>query len=308
VADRLKTGQGDVHWIDRTASGASVLSAAPLEVSEDLRRHVLDRATTVLTSATLTLGGSLNPAAGSAGLGSGEWDGLDVGSPFDYPRQAILYTARDLPEPGRDDAHRAAQHQRLRELITAAGGGALALFTSQRAAEAAGEALRDGLDLPIGVQGDKALPALIEDFVGDPRACLFGTISLWQGIDAPGITCRLVVIDRLAFPRPDDPVMSARAEAADRAGNSGFMTVSAAYAALMLAQGAGRLIRSVDDRGVVAVLDPRLVTKRYGQFLIRSMPPMWPTTDLPVALGALKRLAEALRQEASSEIPAGDQD
>ncbi|MDR1187379.1 MAG: ATP-dependent DNA helicase, partial [Bifidobacteriaceae bacterium] len=269
-ASRFEAGQGDVYWVDRVTNGASVLNAAPLEVSGDLRATVLDRATTIMTSATLALGGSLKPAADAAGLGPEEWDGLDVGSPFDYPKQAILYLARDLPEPGRGDSHRAAQHDRIAELISASRGGTLGLFTSQRAAEA----LRPRLGHPIAVQGAKALPALVADFVADPAACLFGTISLWQGIDAPGITCRLVLIDRLAFPRPDDPVMSARAEAADRAGSSGFMTVSAGHAALMLAQGAGRLIRSTDDRGVVAVLDPRIVTKRYGQFLTRSMPPM----------------------------------
>ncbi|MDR2566201.1 MAG: ATP-dependent DNA helicase [Bifidobacteriaceae bacterium] len=293
TAHRLEAGGGDVHWVERPANGPVALKAAPLQVAADLRATVLDRATAVLTSATLALGGSLEPAADAAGLAPGEWDGLDVGSPFDYRRQAILYLAGDLPEPGRDDSHREAQHRRLRELLEASKGGALGLFTSQRAAEAAAEALAPEVDFEIGVQGSKSLGALIDEFVADPHACLFGTISLWQGIDAPGATCRLVVIDRLAFPRPDDPVMSARAEAADKEGRSGFMTVSAAHAALMLAQGAGRLIRSVEDRGVVAVLDPRIATKRYGQFLIRSMPPMWLTQDRSVALGALTRLAAA---------------
>jgi ATP-dependent DNA helicase DinG len=259
------------------------------------RATVLERAPTILTSATLALGGSLEPAARAAGLDDGQWDGLDVGSPFDYRQQSILYIAADLPPPGsRDDSHWPAQHARLRELIEASAGGALCLFTSQRAAEAAAEAVAPGLDLPVGVQGEKSLAALIEDFVADPHACLFGTISLWQGIDAPGVTCRLVVIDRLAFPRPDDPVMSARADAVSAAGGSGFMAVSAAHAALMLAQGAGRLIRGVDDRGLVAVLDPRIATKRYGQFLIRSMPPMWQTQDRAVALAALRRLAQSV--------------
>ena len=118
-----------------------------------------------------------------------------------------------------------------------------------------------------------------------------GILSLWQGVDVPGRTCRLVVIDRIPFPRPDDPVAQARSEAVAAAGGNGFMSVSATHAALLLAQGAGRLIRRADDRGVVAVLDPRLRTARYGAFLARSMPPLWPTRERGVVLGALARLA-----------------
>jgi ATP-dependent DNA helicase DinG len=142
-------------------------------------------------------------------------------------------------------------------------------------------------------QGEAQLPELARLFVEDPHACLFGTLSLWQGLDVPGDTCQLVLIDRIPFPRPDDPLMSARALAADRTGGNGFMSVSATHAALLLAQGAGRLIRTTDDRGVVAVLDPRLVTARYGGFLRASLPPMWPTTDRKVVLDALKRLSGA---------------
>jgi ATP-dependent DNA helicase DinG len=127
--------------------------------------------------------------------------------------------------------------------------------------------------------------------VEDPHACLFGTLGLWQGLDVPGDTCQLVIIDRIPFPRPDDPLMSARQRAADRAGGNGFMAVAATHAALLLAQGTGRLIRTTTDRGVVAVLDPRLVTAGYARFLVESLPPMWRTTDRVVVLGALRRLA-----------------
>jgi ATP-dependent DNA helicase DinG len=280
----------DVVWLARGASGEPSVSAAPLDVAGPIAAGLLGRATAVLTSATLTLGGRMEPAAAAVGLEVGEWDGIDVGSPFDYGRQGILYVAADLPQPGRDTAHRAAQQERLRTLVEASGGGALGLFTSLAAAEEAAETLRAELDIPILLQGEKTIAALVAEFVEDPAACLFGTISLWQGVDAPGRTCRLVAIDRLAFPRPDDPVNSARVEAANQAGRSGFMTVSAAHAALMLAQGAGRLIRSVEDKGVVAVLDPRLATKRYGAFLAGSMPPMWRTRDLDTVLAALRRL------------------
>jgi ATP-dependent DNA helicase DinG len=147
--------------------------------------------------------------------------------------------------------------------------------------------------LTVLCQGEAQLPELRRLFVEDPHACLFGTLSLWQGLDVPGETCQLVIIDRIPFPRPDDPLMSARARAVAKAGGNGFMAVSATHAALLLAQGTGRLIRSTSDRGVVAVLDPRLVTARYGAFLRDSLPPMWATGDRDVVLSALRRLDAA---------------
>ena len=167
----------------------------------------------------------------------------------------------------------------------------LGLFSSRRAAEEAAGVLRGATDLTVYAQGEDQLPALVEAFAADEDACLVGTLSLWQGVDVPGRTCRLVIIDRIPFPRPDDPVAQARSEAVAAAGGNGFMSVAATHAALLLAQGAGRLIRRAEDRGVVAVLDPRLRTARYGSFLARSMPPLWPTRDRDVVLGALGRLA-----------------
>jgi ATP-dependent DNA helicase DinG len=219
------------------------------------------------------------------------WRGIDVGSPFDYARQAILYVARHLPPPGRDGLG-AAQLDEIADLVDAADGRTLGLFSSRRAAEAAAEALRERLPhLTILAQGEAQLPELARLFTEDPHACLFGTLSLWQGLDVPGDTCQLVLIDRIPFPRPDDPLMSARQRAADQSGGNGFMQVAATHAALLLAQGAGRLIRTTSDRGVVAILDPRLVTARYGSFLRASLPPMWSTTDRSVVLQALERLA-----------------
>ncbi len=219
------------------------------------------------------------------------WRGIDVGSPFDYPRQAILYVARSLPPPGRDGIT-AAQLDEIQTLVEAAEGRTLGLFSSRRAAEAAANALRDAVPhLPILCQGDGQLSHLKAEFVANPAVSLFGTLSLWQGLDVPGETCQLVLIDRIPFPRPDDPLMSARASAADRRGGNGFMAVSAVHAALLLAQGSGRLIRTQTDRGVVAVLDPRLATARYGTFLRASLPPMWVTYDGDVARSALRRLA-----------------
>jgi len=219
------------------------------------------------------------------------WRGIDVGSPFDYPRQAILYVARQLPPPGRDGLNRQTLDE-IVDLVDAADGRTLGLFSSRRAAESAAEAARERLPhLTILAQGEAQLPELARLFTEDPHACLFGTLSLWQGLDVPGDTCQLVLIDRIPFPRPDDPLMSARQRAADQSGGNGFMQVAATHAALLLAQGTGRLIRTTADRGVVAILDPRLVTARYGGFLRASLPPMWSTTERAVVLQALRRLA-----------------
>ncbi|MBX9244691.1 ATP-dependent DNA helicase, partial [Actinotalea ferrariae] len=218
------------------------------------------------------------------------WSAIDVGSPFDYPRSGILYVAKHLPAPGREPTTD-QQLDEIAELVESAGGATLGLFSSRRAAVAAAEAMRERLDVPVLCQGDDQLPTLVGRFIEDDATCLFGTLSLWQGVDVPGPTCRLVLIDRIPFPRPDDPVRSARTEAVERSGGNGFMAVSATHAALMLAQGAGRLVRTDTDRGVVAVLDPRLATARYGTFLARTMPPFWQTTDPDVARAALQRLA-----------------
>jgi ATP-dependent DNA helicase DinG len=130
----------------------------------------------------------------------------------------------------------------------------------------------------------------VRQFARDPRTCLFGTLTLWQGVDVPGSSCQLVIIDRIPFPRPDDPLASARSQAIARMGGNGFMAVSATHAALRLAQGAGRLVRRADDRGVVAFLDSRMMTARYAGFLQRSLPPFYPTTDRKMVLSALARL------------------
>jgi ATP-dependent DNA helicase DinG len=258
-----------------------------------MRDKLLADKTVVFTSATLKLGGDFEAVATSFGLAPDDYTGLDVGSPFDYGKQAILYVARHLPPPGRDGLG-PAQLDEIVELVDAAQGRTLGLFSSRRAAETAAEEVRRRLPhLTTLAQGDAQLPELAKQFVGDPHTCLFGTLSLWQGLDVPGDTCQLVLIDRIPFPRPDDPLMSARARAADQSGRNGFMEVSATHAALLLAQGSGRLIRTTTDRGVVAVLDPRLVTARYGGFLRASLPPMWSTTDPEVVRKALARLAES---------------
>ncbi|MDO4411837.1 ATP-dependent DNA helicase [Cutibacterium sp.] len=308
TADRMVSmAAADVVWVSESEKGYRSIHVAPLSVSGPLRENVFAAATTILTSATLCIGGNFLTTARNVGLPPHEqikgdtpevldtqmgWRGVDVGSPFDYSKQGILYVARSLPRPGRDGISAQALDD-LVELVRAAGGRSLGLFSSQRNAMAAAEHMRTVMPgIPVLCQGEGHLADLTRRFTGDPSTCLFGTLSLWQGVDVPGDTCRLVIIDRIPFPRPDDPLMAARSEAVQDAGGNGFMTVSAGHAALLLAQGAGRLIRRSDDRGVVAVLDPRLVTARYGGFLRASMPSFWITTDRNMAIGALRRLGE----------------
>ncbi|KRF19778.1 ATP-dependent helicase [Nocardioides sp. Soil797] len=310
TAERMAAGlDSDVLWRnDRDPSrGGPQLCVAPLQVWGPMRDKLLSDKTVVFTSATLMLGGDFSTVASSLGLKPDEristeetvprtedvlpWRGIDVGSPFNYGQQAILYVARHLPPPGRDGLVK-AQLDEIVDLVDAADGRTLGLFSSKRAAEAAAEEVRKRLPhLTTLAQGEAQLAELQKQFVADPHTCLFGTLSLWQGLDVPGETCQLVLIDRIPFPRPDDPLMSARQKAADRSGGNGFMQVAATHAALLLAQGTGRLIRTTTDRGVVAVLDPRLVTARYGNFLKASLPPMWTTTDPQISRNALKRLA-----------------
>jgi ATP-dependent DNA helicase DinG len=321
IADRMASlSEHDVVWVtDRERFGREA-RVAPLTVAGLMRAKIFGDHTTVLTSATLKLGNEFAPVARSVGLRVEErddtepapapsptdvvdalaseetehpvpWRGLDVGSPFDYRRQGILYVARSLPPPGRDGLSEASLGE-IAELVWASGGRTLGLFSSRRAAEAAAVHVRKQLPkLTILCQGDAQLPELTRRFVAEPEASLFGTLSLWQGVDVPGETCQLVIIDRIPFPRPDEPLLMARQRAVAEAGGNGFMTVAATHAALLLAQGSGRLIRRLTDRGMVAVLDPRLVTARYGSFLRTSMPDMWPTTSREVAIEALRRLS-----------------
>ncbi|MFC7550840.1 ATP-dependent DNA helicase [Plantactinospora sp. GCM10030261] len=229
------------------------------------------------------------PLSGDGASGPG-WHSLDVGSPFDYGKQGILYVAAHLPRPAASGLPAAAGEELL-GLVGALGGRTLGLFSSRRAAQQAAELVRARTELTVLLQGDESLPLLVRRFREDRSSCLFGVLSLWQGVDVPGDACQLVVIDRLPFPRPDEPLAAARSAAVDAAGGSGFSAVSVPIAAIRLAQGVGRLIRSTADRGVVAVLDSRLETARgYGAFLRRSLPPFWYTTRPEVARGALERL------------------
>ncbi len=316
VAERMAALSAyDVVWVSERERSGREAHVAPLSVAGLMRSAVFGERTVVLTSATLKLGDDFTPSAAAIGLrardrddsdapyvrpGDDEgaddpvvpWRALDVGSPFDYQRQGIRYVARTLPTPGRDGMSQEVLDE-IAELVWAAGGRTLGLFSSRRAAETAAVHVRRQLPkLTVLCQGDAQLSELTRRFTSEESTSLFGTLSLWQGVDVPGATCQLVIIDRIPFPRPDEPLTLARQKAVADAGGNGFMSVAATHAALLLAQGSGRLVRRSSDRGVVAVLDPRLVTARYGSFLRASMPDMWQTTDRETAIGALRRLAE----------------
>jgi ATP-dependent DNA helicase DinG len=285
---------------------------APLSVGGLLRARLFAESTVVLTSATLTVGGSFDGLAVNWGLpaekpsrsdtamasgveppsdnGSIRWNSLDVGSPFDHARAGIMYIAKHLSPPGRDGLSKSSLDE-IESLVEAAGGRTLGLFSSMRAAKAAAEEMRERLDTPILCQGDDSTGALVQKFADDEATSLFGTLSLWQGVDVPGPSLSLVILDRIPFPRPDDPLLVARQQAVESRGGNGFLAVAANHAALLLAQGVGRLLRSVDDKGVVAVLDSRLATARYGGYLRASLPPFWETSDPEVVRKALTRLA-----------------
>ncbi|GAA2357318.1 ATP-dependent DNA helicase [Saccharopolyspora halophila] len=301
----------DVVWVAAEPNRSPAVRVAPIGVGGLLRERLFGQRTTVLTSATLELGGSFDTLAKQWGLppqqraeptegmatakeapsdsGPLKWTGLDVGSPFEHQRSGILYIARKLPQPGRDGIPPQVLDE-LTELVEAAGGRTLGLFSSKRAAEQATEQLRTRLSTPVLCQGEDTTSLLVQRFADDPATSLFGTLSLWQGVDVPGESLSLVVMDRIPFPRPDDPLASARQQAVTEHGGNGFLTVAGTHAALLLAQGAGRLLRSAADRGVIAVLDPRLATARYGGFLRASLPPFWTTHDGDVVRGALRRL------------------
>lgn len=279
-------------WVTEEKSGSRRLYSGPLDVGGDLYAHLFKGHSCVLTSATMQLGGSFEAIAARLGLrDQNVWQGSDLGSPFNYRQQGILYVASDLPRPGRSGIGEDALERAL-ELAEAAGGGVLGLFSSLKAAEQAAEYFAQESDLQVFLQGEAPINQLISDFAASKKSCLFGTLSLWQGVDLPGDKCRLVLIDRIPFPRPNDPYISARTRAAEAAGRSGFAEVSLSHAALLLAQGAGRLIRTSTDKGVVAVLDQRLTTARYAGYLLKSLPEFWRTTDHQTVIGALKRLTE----------------
>jgi len=289
LAACISAGGDEVVWV--TGGIRPAMHSAPLDVSETMSAQVFSAMPVVLTSATLPRGLAVRMGAPSDSTAE-----LDVGSPFAYKAHGLLYCAASLPDRRRPEAEPAI-HDEIEALVLAAGGRTLALFTSRRAMTLAAEVLAGRLPWPVLVQGELPKAALLEALSSQSAACLFATMSFWQGVDVPGPALTLVIIDRIPFPRPDDPLMAARREAA---GPAGFQQVDLPRAATLLAQGAGRLIRTATDRGVVAVLDPRLAKASYGPTLVKALPPMRRTRDRAEAEAFLR----GIHAEATRALPA----
>lgn len=269
VTTLRSAGPDDVLWVSGArASGSLVLS--PIDVGPSLASGLFHNATVVMTSATVP-----PHLSDRLGLDSDDVEVVDVGSPFDFANQSMLYVPEGLGDRRADDAE-AKIADELTALIEAAGGRTLALFTSRRAMNHVADLVADQIDHPVLVQGAATNRALIERFRDEEDACLFATMGMWQGLDVPGRSLSLVAIDRLPFGRPDDPLLEARRR---RAGNQAFRLVDLPRAATLLAQGVGRLIRTTNDRGVVAVMDDRLATSSYRSVLLSALPPMKRTRD-----------------------------
>jgi ATP-dependent DNA helicase DinG len=280
----LHLRDSDVAWVEGNET-SPVLRVAPIDIAGLLRDRLWSECTAVLTSATLP-----PRLTERLGLDEGTFTQLDVGSPFDYEHAALLYCAADLPDPRAPD-FRPALLRELEALIVAAGGRTLSLFTSWKAMHEAVEHIRPRVPWTVLAQGDLPKPALLQAFNEDETSCLFATMSFWQGVDVPGASLSLVTVDRLPFPRPDDPLLEARRELA---GASAFREIDVPRAATMLAQGAGRLIRTTQDRGVVAVFDRRLATtKSYRWDIVNALPPMRRTRSRAEAEQFLRALRDA---------------
>ena len=267
-----------VYWGETRATGTSLV-ASPIEVADLVRRHVVNAGPTpIFTSATLATSGELSYSRTRLGLDEPEaCDELIVPSPFDYSRQAMLYVPRDLPPPA-DDGFSEAAAERTLELLAITSGRAFLLFTSHRALKDAAARLATA-PYPRLVQGDAPRATLVDRFRATPGAILLGTGSFWEGVDVPGDALSLVVIDKLPFAPHTDPLVAARMQLASEAGRDPFQTLQLPAAALALKQGFGRLIRRRDDRGIVAILDSRVVTKGYGRTFFDTLPAGLPRTS-----------------------------
>jgi ATP-dependent DNA helicase DinG len=282
----------DVVWAEKLGASRR-LRVAPIAAGPALGRLLLDERPVVAVSATLGGDVPFVQVAGQIGFDPGAAPGAwtrdedgkrcsgsgrgyvarETASSFDWRTQGLLYVARDLPEPRRGNAWVELAGERVCKLVDAAGGRALVLCTSHANVKQFSELLRANTGHRVLTQGDADAGRLTRSFIDDETSVLVGTRSFWAGIDAPGVACVLVVIDKLPFPAPDEPLHAARRTRAEQAGSNPFVTVDIPVAALVLAQGVGRLLRRHTDRGVVAVLDPRLATREYRAALLAALPP-----------------------------------
>ncbi len=261
-----------VRLVERRGASAGSLSVLPIDVSAALRQRVfLTGRPIVLTSATLTVDGSTAFLRKRLGIPDGAVEQV-LASPFDFARQAILYVPKDLPDPGSPE-HPEAFDNEVERLLNATKGRAFVLFTSHAALQRSAEALRSRLAWPVLVQGDAPRDTLVRSFRTTSHACLFGTSTFWEGVDVPGDALSCVIIDRLPFDPPDDPLIAARAAVIAAMGGNAFREYQIPLAVIRLRQGFGRLVRRRTDRGVVAVLDGRLRKRPYGKVFLRSLPP-----------------------------------
>jgi len=266
-----------VHFIESRGRSVS-LRAAPIDVAELVRDTVIgSRRATVMTSATLTVAGSFDYMLGR--LGSLGAETLQLASEFDFTTQAVLFLPADMPDPRSPEFNRAAAWQ-VSEILDRTQGRAFVLFTSYAAMRDVHAVVSTRCPWPILMQGTAPRTALLRDFRATPNAVLFATASFWQGVDVAGDTLSCVIIDRLPFASPGDPLVKARIDAIDQRGGNAFQEYQIPLATLTLLQGLGRLIRTRTDRGVLAILDPRLTKMAYGRRFLKSFPPAPITSDL----------------------------
>ena len=285
AADRPTSGT--VRFAERLDANTrirAVVHIAPIEVADHLAENLFGGGTVICTSATIAAAGEKDAFAYFRARVGCPADAIQTlaDSPFDYRKQSLLYLPTRMPEPGRgeDAAWDAAVVREITQLVAASEGSAFLLFTSGHAMQRTHRAISETLGYPCFVQGDLPRHELLETFKATPGAVLFGLRTFWEGVDVPGDALSLVVIDRLPFAVPDDPVVQARVDRIKEQGGNWFGGYTLPAATLQLKQGFGRLIRRRDDRGVVAILDPRLTTRAYGRTVLRALPPARATHDI----------------------------